>query len=145
MARINAATKSDPQFQALVGVLGSEAKAKVAFDRIRKDAEPKVDPKVQELVDAGFTEEEAAKALAEVEAPVEAKDPAEALVESQGYKHTKGRVYGGPSLAEAIVRVHKTGKPEIVPSSGKGRVAGVVVFKTEGGDVAQQNLVKAEA
>jgi len=138
---INAATKNDPQFQALVAVLGTQAKAKVAFDRIRKNTQPEPElDATATLLAAGFSEEEAAEALA-AEA-VEAKNPADALVEKQGYKHTKGRVYGGPALAEAIVRVHKTGKPEIVASSGKGRVAAVVVFKTESGDVAQQNLTK---
>jgi hypothetical protein len=99
-------------------------------------------PRVQQLLDAGFTVTQAKLALA---APVEAtvlssKERGEALVAKQGLTFTKGRVYGGPVLAEAIVRVHKTGKPEIVKSSGAGRTAGVLVYKEESGDVAQQNL-----
>jgi hypothetical protein len=150
MARIAAKIKQDPQFKALVAALGSEEKAKIAFDRLRPAA-PEVDPRVQTLLDAGFTEEQAEKALAEQDAPAEpaklapvtplsSKDRAEALVSEKGFEYTKGRVYGGPSLAEAIVRVHKTGKPEIVTSSGVGRTKAVLVYKEDSGDVALQNL-----
>jgi hypothetical protein len=155
MARIAANIKQDPQFKALVAALGSEEKAKVAYDRLHP-AVPEVDPRIQSLLDAGFTEEQAAKALEEQspEAPAEpaklapvtplsSKERAEALVSDKGFEYTKGRVYGGPSLAEAIVRVHKTGKPEIVASSGVGRTKGVLVYKEDSGDVALQNLTKA--
>lgn len=143
MTRISAAIKKDPQFQALAAVLGSEAKAKVAFDRLQA---PKVDARVQQLLDAGFTQEEAEAALTEApEAPVEAAVPTKkeqdaALVEKHGYVFTKGRVYTGVEHAEAIVRVHRTGKTEIVQSSGVGRTKAVLVSKEESGDVALQNL-----
>lgn len=153
MARIAAKIKQDPQFQALVAALGSEDKAKIAFDRLRPAA-PKVDPRIQSLLDAGFTEDEAKKALDEQEAPAEApkltpvtplssKERAEALVAEKGFEYTKGRVYCGPTMAEAIVRVHKTGKPEIVTSSGVGRTKAVLVYKEDSGDVALQNLTTA--
>lgn len=140
---INAATKNDPQFKALVAVLGSQAKAKVAFDRLPK-AEIKGDPRIQELVAAGFSEEDAKAAL--TEAPAEAaaeptkKEQDAALVEKAGYTFTKGRVYTGVEHAEAIVRVHRTGKTEIVQSSGVGRTKAVLVAKEESGDIALQNL-----
>ena len=150
MARTNASLKKNPQFQALVAVLGSEEKAREAFDRITK---PAVDSRVQELMAAGFSEEEAKAALAD-EAPkpkAEAKpvaktskERAEELVADKGYDFTKGRVYGGVTLAEAIARVFRSGKPEIVQSSGIGRTKGVLVYKEESGDVALQNLTKSE-
>lgn len=152
MARIAAKIKQDPKFQALLGALGSEEKAKIAFDRLQPAA-PEVDPRMQTLLDAGLTPEQAEQALTEDEAPAEptklaqvtplsSKERAEALVADKGYEYTKGRVYGGPSLAESIVRVHKTGKPEIVSSSGVGRTKGVLVYKEDSGDVALQNLTQ---
>ena len=81
---------------------------------------------------------------AEAPKPVTSKDVAEALVEEKGYTFTKGRVYGGVTLAEAIVRVHKTGSPQIVQSSGVGRTKGVLVYKEESGDVALQNLTQPQ-
>jgi hypothetical protein len=153
MARIAAKIKQDPQFKALVAALGSEEKAKVAFDRLRP-ATPEVDPRMQTLLDAGFTEDEAKKALEEEATPAEpaklapvtplsSKERAEALVSDKGFEYTKGRVYGGPSLAEAIVRVHRTGTPQIVTSSGVGRTKAVLVYKEDSGDVALQNLTTA--
>ena len=146
MARTN--VKSDPQFQTLLAVLGSEDKARAAFDRINGE---KVDPQVQKLIDAGFTKADAEKALAgESEAKPEAKKPttskerAEALVEKRGFSYAKGRVYATTALAEAIVRVHKGGKAEIVASSGVGRTKAVLVYREESGDVALQNLTKGE-
>lgn len=149
MARIASKIKQDPQFQALVATLGSEEKAKVAYDRLRPAA-PEVDPRVQQLVAAGFSVDEANQALAEAPEPVEAPKPkpapksskerAEELVEKRGFTYAKGRVYGGPTLAEAIVRAYKTGKPEIVASSGVGRTKAVLVYREDSGDVAQQNL-----
>jgi len=121
MARIASKIKQDPQFQALVAALGSEEQAKLAFDGIRQaSAEPKL----------------------AVVTPLSSKQRAEALVEKQGFEYAKGRVYAGPVLAEAIVRVHKTGKPEIVASSGVGRTKAVLVYKEDSGDVALQNLTR---
>lgn len=159
MARTLASIKKDPQFKALVAVLGSEEKAKVAFDRLRPPT-PEIDPNVKALLDAGFTEAEAQQALASsatpatpaaatpppaAPAPQTSKDRAEALVVEHGYGFTKGRVYGNMALAEAIVRVHRTGTPQIVQSSGVGRTKAVLVYKEESGDVALQNLTREEA
>lgn len=148
MARTNASIKNNPQFKALVAALGSEEKAKVAFDKLRPST--KVDPRVQTLLDAGFTEEEATAALAEKAAPVEKAAPAtskergDQLREKQGFEYAKGRVYATGTLAEAIVRVLKSGKPEIVASSGVGRTKAVLVYREESGDVTLQNLTKSE-
>jgi len=131
--------------------------------------EPQVDPRVARLVDSGaFTQEEAQEAVAamdgtptdqptqepESEAPAEEPSggdveaaPAgpvhEELVEAHGLTFTKGRVYLTADAAEAIVRVRKTGSPEILQSSGVGRTKAVVLFRTDSGDVACQNLSKA--
>lgn len=146
--KLTAKVKKDPQFQALVAVLGSDQKALAAFNRVRP-TEPAVDPKVAALVDAGFSEAEAKEALAEpaqaeVKVPETSKEKAEALAESKGFTYARGRVYGTVALAEALVRVHKTGRPEIVASSGVGRTKAVLVYKEESGDVALQNLTKGE-
>lgn len=149
--KIPAVVSADPQFKALVAALDSKEKALAAFNRIKQS---EVDPRIAELVAVGFTEAQAKAALVEGEAvvaeapapapkvPTTSKERGEALREKQGYGYAKGRVYGGPALAEAIVRVHKTGKPEIVESSGVGRTKAVLVYKEDGGDVAQQNLIK---
>jgi hypothetical protein len=146
MARTNAALKNNPQFQALVATLGSEEKAKVAFERLRPTA-PKVDPRVAELMAAGFTEDEAKAALTEAPAEVEAKvevDPADALREKKGYAFAKGRVYSTSALIEAQARVLRSGKPEIVVgrlTAGEKQRA-VLVSKLESGDLSLQNLIK---
>lgn len=134
--------KATKKFKALIAAGLTEDAALKAYRTV--EGEDAVDPRVQQLLDAGFTVTQAKLALA---APVEAtvlssKEQGEALVAKQGLTFTKGRVYGGPALAEAIVRVHKTGKPEIVKSSGAGRTAGVLVYKEESGDVACQNVMK---
>lgn len=125
MARIAAKIKQDPQFQALVAALGSEDAAKVAYQALADTPKPVEAPKP-----------------ATKPAPT-SKERAEELREKQGFTYAKGRVYGGPTLAEAIVRVHKTGKPEIVASSGVGRTKAVLVYREDSGDVAQQNLTSA--
>lgn len=146
----DAKLKQDPQYKALVAALGSHAKAKVAFERLRPST-PEVDPRVAQLMETGlFTQAEAEAAVAEQAAPVEAPAPqtskqkAEALAESKGYTYARGRIYATTALAEAIVRVHKGGKPEIVQSSGVGRTKAVLVYKEESGDVALQNLTQGE-
>lgn len=67
----------------------------------------------------------------------------EALVAERGFQFTRGRVYVTPQIVEAAVRVLKTGRTEIATSSGNGRIEAVVVFATESGDAAVQNLVRA--
>ena len=44
------------------------------------------------------------------------------------------RVYTNMAIVEAQVRVIKTGKPEIVSSSGVGRTKAVLIQRTESGD-----------
>lgn len=105
---------------------------------------------------AAATAEPEASEPAEAEAPVEEPEvsggdveatppqPAhDALVEEHGLTFTKGRVYVTPDATEAIVRVRKTGSPEIIQSSGVGRTKALVLFRTDSGDVAIQNLTKA--
>lgn len=75
-----------------------------------------------------------------VAASMSPKERAEALVAQNGLTFTRGRVYVTPDMIEALVRVTKTGKPEVVSASGVGRVAAVLVYKEDSGDVAVQNL-----
>lgn len=152
--KITKSIRANTQFQALVSVFdGDEAKALERFGRLNPEPiEPEVDPRFQALIDKGFTPEDAQLALADVEATVEAvveaplteKDKADALVSERGFGYAKGRVYATPLLAEAIVRVHRGGKAEIVPSSGVGRTKAVLVYKEDSGDVAMQNLTQSE-
>jgi len=149
-ARISKSIKANTQFQALAAVLGDDQKALAAFNRINPEpeAEPVVDARVQKLLDAGLTAEEAATALADVEtvleAPVTEKEKAEALMVERGFTWAKGRVYATPALAEAIIRVHRGAKAQVVPSSGVGRTKAVLVYKEASGDVVLQNLTKSE-
>lgn len=93
------------------------------------------------LLEGGWNEDEARAILAggTVE-PDEPLDPAEALVESSPYSYTKGRVYVTTSIIEACVRVIKTGKPEIVKTSGNGRTKAVLIKREDSGDASIQNL-----
>lgn len=145
---IPAQVKNDPQFKALASVLGSDAKALEAFNRVNEGTTE--DPRIQELVDAGFSRDKAVAALtadepAEVKveapkAPKTAKEKADALVEKKGLAYAKGRVYTTTDIIEAQVRVMRSGKAEIVQSSGVGRTKAVLVTREESGDVALQNL-----
>lgn len=140
--------KSTKKFKALVAVLGSEEAALAAFERAEAPVVALPSP-VEQLVAAGFTPEEAERALANAGAavapvepakPLTSKDRGEALVAERGLAFAKGRVYVGSAHAEAIVRVLRTGTPEIVQSSGVGRTVAVLVYKEESGDAALQNL-----
>lgn len=136
------------KYQALLAILGDEAKALSAYRAVDV---PAADPKITALVAAGYTEEQAKRALgaeaatpatpAEPE-PVAAKDAGKALVVEQGYDFARGRVYVTPDTIEAAVRVRKNGSPEIVASSGVGRTKAVLVYKEESGDVALCNLFR---
>lgn len=68
----------------------------------------------------------------------------ERLVAKAGKSFTRGRTYSNPAIIEAQVRVQKTGKPEVVPTSGVGRISAVLISRTESGDVAVQNLMDAK-
>lgn len=144
------------QFKAILAVLKDQDKALAAYYAANPDQAPQVEPQgdLADLMAAGLTEAQAKAALATpadapvetpAETPVTSKDVAEALVAERGFTFTKGRVYATGTLAEAIVRVLKNGKPEIVPSSGVGRTKGVLVYKLDSGDVALQNLMVADA
>lgn len=82
---------------------------------------------------------QAAPAKAE---PVTSKAQADVLVTQQGLAHAKGRVYLTGAMLEAGARVLKNGTPEIIASSGAGRTTHVLIFRTDGGDLAAQNLYK---
>jgi hypothetical protein len=71
-----------------------------------------------------------------------AKQEGEALVAQRGFSFSRGRVYSTMETIEAQVRVLKTGKPEVVSTSGVGRVVAVLIYREESGDVAVQNLAK---
>lgn len=155
--------KSDAQiartkkYQALIAVgLSPEAAAKKYREVVEGLAPEPVSDPAQDLLDAGFSQDEVdaiigAGATPEVEAVVAkpvaktSQELGEALVEQHGLAFTKGRVYVTPDIIEAAVRVRKTASPEVVTSSGVGRTAAVLVFKTDGGDVAIQNLAKPTA
>lgn len=144
-------TTTQTQYAALVAALGTEERAQAAL-KVLHPAAPAIDPRIQALMDAGFSAEDAARALATPAAPAApvappapktSKEVATALYEAQGFTPVRGRLYAGPELAEAIVRVYKTGKPEIVASSGVGRTKAIVAYKEASGDVALQNLAVA--
>jgi hypothetical protein len=111
---------------------------------------------IAELVAAGFTEVQAKSIVGGSAAPTEpakaaaskvltSKEHGEVLVEERGLAFARGRTYGNTNTAEAIVRVLKTGKPEIIQSSGVGRVAAVLIYREDSGDFALQNLIPSES
>jgi hypothetical protein len=155
--------KSDAQiartkkYQALIAVGLSPEDAAKKYREIVEGAapEPVIDP-AADLLAAGFSQEEVDAIIgagATTPEPAEkvvlakktSQELGEALVENAGLAFTKGRVYVTPDIIEAAVRVRKTSSPEVVSSSGVGRTAAVLVFKTDGGDVAIQNLAKPTA
>lgn len=155
MATTLAAVRRTKKFKTLIAVGMDETKA---LKYLGHPVATEPDTKLAELVAAGFTEAEAQQALGlaseastavvtppTIEAPkvLTSKDQGDQLVEAQGLEFAKGRVYVTPDTIEAAVRVRKTGKPEIIASSGAGRTAAVLLFKTDNGDVALQNLIKA--
>ena len=120
MARTKASIKKDPQFQALVAVLGSEEKALERFERIRP-SKPAVDPAVKELLGAGFTEEEARVALAD-DAPKEEAPKARVVVFRLAGSVTETpsediSLFGGGTtvaLKDLIERMDRAAKDEAV-------------------------------
>lgn len=83
------------------------------------------------------------KKKAKAQAPeLTAKQQGEALVAKRGLAFTRGRVYVNGSIIEAQVRVLKTGTPEVVTTSGVGRIVAVLVYREDSGDVAVQNLAQ---
>jgi hypothetical protein len=106
-----------------------------------------MDARVAKLIEAGISKAEAIELLtgtvaAEVE---DDRSEGERLVEQNSLAFTKGRVYVTGSILEVAARVLKTGSPEIARTSGKGRVAAVLVQREESGDVSIQNLATPKA
>lgn len=139
-------------YKALIAEGKSPAKA---LKRLTRDQTPKADPnaaKIAALVATGeFTQAEAVQIVAAqhftptavAKATKEtSSDTADRLVAEAGLAHARGRVYVSPTIIEATVRVSKGGSPEVVATSGVGRTTHVVVFRTEGGDVALQNCYR---
>jgi len=140
--------KRTKKFQALLAKLGDEDRAMAAYTAAFGDPEPQISDDVRELMEEGFTQAQAEAALAApankvaTVTPLSSKERGEALVAERGLAFTKGRVYVTGSHAEAIVRVLKTARPEIVTSSGVGRTKAVLVYREGSGDVALQNLAQ---
>lgn len=69
------------------------------------------------------------------------KQQADVLVEESPFTFTSGRVYLSGAMIEAAARVANTGSPELVkvPTDSK-RTAAVVLWRTDEGSVAAQNL-----
>lgn len=151
-----AGAKRTKMYKALIAVGLDESAALVELGfEIAQPADPN-DAARATLLAAGIKPErieEILNAKATQGAPVEAAKPVKLtskelgnqLVTERGLDFTNGRVYGGSQTAEAIVRVLKTHKPEIVESSGEGRTAGVLVFLQADATVALQNLIRPTA
>lgn len=93
----------------------------------------------------GLTRKQVVAALTGQAAPAEPEDKrtvSERLVEENGYSFTKGRVYLTTEMLAVVSRVLQTGTPEIAQTSGKGRIAAVLVVREESGDASVQNLTK---
>lgn len=148
MSPIATKTRAGKKFQALLAIGLTEQQAAKMLEP--QTPEPTATDK---LIAAGFTADEAAKILApqpqpKPEAtpqPASSKQLGEQLVADKGFTFTRGRVYVNPRTIEAAVRVAKTGAPEIVNSAGgtadtEHHVTAVLAYRTDGGDVALQNL-----
>ena len=131
-------------YKALFAAIGDRDAALAAYHALNEAAPtpvdeptPEVEAKVEEPKKKGKKGKKAkAKKLT-------AQETLEAFVATRGFEFTRGRVYVTPQIVEACVRVLKTGRTEVATTSGKGRIDAVVVFATESGDVAVQNLVRA--
>jgi hypothetical protein len=129
--------KATKKYKALIAVgLSPEQAMKALSPEPVKD-----DPRAQ-LIAAGFTPEQADGILGTSGGTADADEvsEADALVEASPYKFAKGRVYVNSSIVEGVVRVIKTGKPEIVTTSGTGRTKAVLLVRQDSGDVSIQNL-----
>lgn len=154
--------RATKKYKALIAAGVNDAEALNILGVTVEQAGPEVDPRIATLIQDGlFTVEQAERIIAgdgstkkkgkkgkgkkaKAEAPVELtpKQVAEALVAERGMTFARGRVYVTPAIIEALARVTKNGKAEVVQASGVGRVAAVLVYKETSGDVAVQNLAK---
>jgi hypothetical protein len=127
--------KATKKYKALIAVgLSPEQAMKALSPEPVKD-----DPRAQ-LIAAGFTPEQADGILGASGDTADEVSEADALVEASPYKFAKGRVYVNSSIVEGVVRAIKTGKPEIVTTSGTGRTKAVLLVRQDSGDVSIQNL-----
>lgn len=141
--------RATKKFKALVAALGSEEAAVTAWNARYPDnaigkTKEALPEDVQTLVDAGFAEDEARELVAQKASepvPLTSLEQAEALVAKAGLIHVRGRVYSSTETIEAQVRVLKTGKAEVVRTTGDHRIKAVAIWRTDEGDsVAVQNL-----
>lgn len=131
------------QYKSLLAALDGDKVAALAAWEAHNNPAPK--PQVA----VSLVKDEAAIAKAKKKAAKKAKkvkaltvnEQVEALVENKGFKFARGRVYVTGEIVEASVRVLKGGSPEIVRTSGTGRITAVAIFRTDNGDAALQNLV----
>jgi hypothetical protein len=144
-----AGAKRTNKFKALIGVGFDEGQALAKLGFAPATTDPRAEA-IAALIKGGWTGPEAVRLLTENAAaeaavvapkPLTSKEVADAMVAEAGYIHIKGRVYGTGSTIEALVRVLKTGKPEIVQSSGVGRTSAVVISREASGDFSIQNLM----
>lgn len=137
---------STKQYRALLAAFdGDRETAYEAYQAVNAPAEkPEVTPDTTVSLEKTPKQKKAKKDKAQkVEKIVTTKDTVEALVEARGFGFARGRVYVTGEIVEASVRVLKGGSPEIVKTSGNGRISAVAIFATESGDCAVQNLVNA--
>ena len=128
-------------FKTLLAVGFSEDEAVHKLSKLAKDKETPVTDPLTTLVEGGFTPEDAAKILGvEVKTDKTVRELFDEKVEAAGFSFARGRIYANPDVAEAIIRVHKTGSPEVVQTSGVGHTKAVALFLEESGDVSVQNL-----
>lgn len=68
-------------------------------------------------------------------------DPVEALLKAKNLGYANGgRVYYSDAIIEAVARVTKSGKPEVVTTTESARVAGLLIAKDDKGRVYSQNV-----
>jgi hypothetical protein len=138
-----ARTRSTKKYKALIEIGKSDTEALAILLPNPESATTPSD--IDKLVKAGFSPEDAATAVAAHPAKSAEEKPkqveADALVASQGLKPTRGRVYYTGSILEAAATVLKTGSPQVVKTAGVGHTKAVLIFVTDAGGPAIQNLV----
>ncbi len=111
------------QYRALFAALGDKDLALAAWKAHNEPAPKPTESLVVSLVKEPKAKKKAKKAkAAKVAVPQTPKEVVDALIESRGLSFARGRVYVTPEIVEASVRVLKGGNPEIIRTSGNGRV-----------------------
>src|SRR4051794_21053541 len=109
--------RSHPVPEATGGPMSKSQVAKLVADGMTKKA-AKTALKALASVDASAPAKATAKkATAKKKAAAPAQTVGEALVEKHNYAFSSGRIYATEDVALGIVRVLKTGTPEIVQTS----------------------------